>query len=136
MSAAAVAKGSVCEDVLADGLLNPRALDIDDWRLPRDRDGFLEGADGQRTIHRGHEGARQLDAFAPDGAETRQRERHRVRARAQIDHAELAGPVRDRRAHLLDENGTRDFDRHARQHAAGRIPGDAGNGGLRIRRRR
>ena len=48
-----------------------RALDVDDRRFAGDRDRFLERADPQVGVHRGDERARQLDAFALDGAETR-----------------------------------------------------------------
>ena len=78
----------------------------------------------------------QLDAFALDGAEARQRERHRVGARPQVDDPVLAGVVADDRADFFNQHRAGGFDRHTRQHAARRVLDDAGNGGLRIGRRR
>ena len=62
-----------------------RALHVDDRRLAGDRDRLGDVADPQVGVHRGDERAGQLDAFAPDGVEPRQRERHRVGARPQVD---------------------------------------------------
>ena len=72
--------------------------------------------------------AGQLDAFAPDGAEARQRERHRIGAGPQIDDAVLARVVGDDRADLFDQRRAGGFDRHARQDAARVVLDDAGNG--------
>ena len=106
--------GNGGEDVLADRLLRPRALDVDDRRFAGDGDRFLERADFQVAVDRRDERARQLDAFALDGAEARQRERHRVGARPQVDDAVLAGVVADDGADLLDQDRARGFHRDAR----------------------
>ena len=50
-------------------------LHVDDRRLPRDRNRFLERPDPHLGVDRRRERPRQLDAVAPDGAEARQRER-------------------------------------------------------------
>ena len=78
----------------------------------------------------------QLDAFALDGAEAGQRERHRVGAGPQIDDAVLAGVVADDRPDFLNQDRAGGFDRHAGQDAARRVLDDAGDGRLRIGRRR
>ena len=48
----------------------------------------------------------------------------------QVDDAVLAGAVGDGRADLFDQHGTGGFDGHARQHGAGRVLDDAGDGCL------
>ena len=60
-------------------------------------------ADLHVGVDRGDEVARQLDAFALDGVEAGQRERHRVGAGPQVDDAVLAAAVGDGGAHLLDQ---------------------------------
>ena len=69
------------------------------------------------TVRR--ERAGQLDAFALDGAEAGQRERHGVGARPQIDDAVLAGAVGDGGADFLDQHRAGRFDGDAGQHGAG-----------------
>ena len=115
--------------------LHPRALDVDDRRFAGDRDRLFERADSQIGVDRGDEVAAQLDAFALHRVETGQRERHGVGAGTKIDDAILTGVVADDRAVLLDQDGTGRFNRDARQHRAGRILDDAGDGGLRERSR-
>ena len=70
------------------------------------------------------------------GTEPGQRERHRVSAGTEIDDSILARVVGDDRADLFNQDRASGFDRHARQHRAGRVFDDTGNGGLRERRRR
>ena len=65
-----------------------------------------------------------------DRREAGQREGDRVGARPQIDDAILAGFVGDGRARLLDQGRAAGLDGDARQHAAGRVFDDAGDGAL------
>ena len=88
-------------------------------------------ADPQLGVDRRGERSGQLDAFAPDGAEAGERERHRVGAGPQLLDPVLAGAVGDHRADLLDQRRARRFDRHAGQHRARRVADDAGDRGLR-----
>ena len=103
------------EDVLAHRLLNLRALDVDDWRFTGHRDRLFEGADLQVAVDRRDKRAGQLDAFALDGAEARQREGNGVGAGQKIDDAVLAGIVADDRADLFNQDRARGFDRDAGQ---------------------
>ena len=128
-------RGDRGEDVFAHRLLDLRALHVDDRRFARHRDCFFQRADFQLAVHRRDEVSRELDAFALDGAEARQRERHRIGARPQIHDAVLARIVADHRADLFDQNGACRFDGDAWQHRARRVFHDAGNGGLRARHR-
>ena len=89
-----------------------------------------EGADFQIGVDRRDERAAQLDAFALHRAEAGQRERHGVGARPKIDDSILAGVVADDRADFFNQDGACGFDRHARQHGAGRVFDDAGDGRL------
>ena len=68
--------------------------------------------------------------FALQRGEALQRERHRVRPRPQIDDAieALASVTAD--FEPFDERGAAGLDRHARQHAAGRVAHDTGNAAL------
>ena len=68
-------------------------LHIDQRASSADRDGFLERSDTQLGIDRGGEPGSQLDAFPLNHAETRQRERDSVGARAQI-HDLVPAPAR------------------------------------------
>ena len=56
-----------------------------------------------------------------------QREGDGVIAGAEVDDLVLAVAVGDGRPRALDERRARRFDRHARQHGAGRVADDAGN---------
>ena len=89
-----------------------------------------ERADLQVRVDRRGERAGQLDPFALDGAESGQRERDRVGAGPQVDDAVLAGAVGDGGTDFFDQRVARRFDGHARQHGAGRVLDDAGDGGL------
>ena len=60
-----------------------------------------------------------------------QRERHQIRARAQIDNPVLAGVVGDDRTDFFDQGRTGGLHRDAWQDGAGRVVDHAGNGGLR-----
>ena len=77
--------------------------------------------DLQIGVDVGREPGVQLDALAPDGAETRQRERHRVGAGPQVDDLVPAVRVGDDGPDLFDERRARRFDGHAGQHGPGRI---------------
>ena len=124
------------EHIAVEDGLHARALHVDDRRLAGDGDGLFEVADAQVAVHRRDEVATELDAVTLDGREPGQRERHHVRAGTQIDDSILARVVADNGADLLDQDGASGFDRHARQHGAGRVFDDPGDGGLRERRRR
>ena len=103
---------------------------------PEYGDRFLERADLQIGVDGGDEVGRQQQVFALHGAESGQRERDRVGAGPQIDDAVLAAPIGDGGADFLDEHRARGFDGDARQHRAGRVFHDSGNGRLGERRRR
>ena len=117
--------GNRRERVLVDDLLRPRALHVDDRRLTGHRDRFLERADFQVEVHRGHEVPRQLDAFAFECGEALQRRRHRVRARPQIHDAILAVGVGDDRTDLFNQYRAGGFDCGARQHPSRGVSHDA-----------
>ena len=129
-------RGNGRENVLADDRLLARALHVDDRRLAADRDRFRECADLQVGVHGRHEIPRQLDAFALDGGEARQRHRHRVGASPQVDDAVLAGGVGDDRPGLFNQCRAGGFHRDARQDRARGVLDDAGDRGLCISRRR
>ena len=123
--------GNGGDHIGAHRLLHQHALDVHGRRLRADRDRFLQRADAHIGVHRGDESACELDALTLDGLEARQRDRHRIRARAQVHDAVLARPVGRHRPRLLDHHGARHFHSHTGEHAARRVPDDAGNGGLR-----
>src|SRR5262249_18505519 len=83
------------EDVLAERLLLLPALNVDDRRLARHRDRFLERADLHFGIDRRDERSGQLDAFPLDRAEAGQREGDAVRPGQQVDDAVLTSAVGD-----------------------------------------
>ncbi len=110
-----------------------RALDVDDRRLGRHGDGLFEGADAHVGVDRGREAGRQVDVLAPEGLEAGQREGDDVGARTQVDDLVLARAVAHDGPDFFDENAARRLDRHTGQHAARRIPDDAGDGALGVR---
>jgi hypothetical protein len=83
---------------------------------PVTRTVFLDRAHAQVGIDGGNEGARELDALAPDAVEARERERHAVSARPEIDDAELTGAVGHRGSNFFDELRARRLDGYAREH--------------------
>ena len=105
-------------DFVVDHPLLLGGLNVDNRGLTRDRHCFFEGPRAQIGIHGGRKRSSQLNPFASDGIEPRQRERHRVNARPQIDDSVAAGAVGDHRPDLLDEGRACRFDRHARHHGA------------------
>src|SRR5688572_23808055 len=58
-------------------------------------------------------------------------ERHRIRARTQVDDAVLPGRVGGDRPHLLNQDPAGRFHRHAGQYGAGYVLDDTGNRALR-----
>jgi len=92
-----------------------------------DGERLLYAADVQLGIDRRHERSGKLDAIPLDGLKAWQRERDRIHAWAQVDDPELTLPVGDRGPHLLDESGTRGFDRHPGQHGARGVTDHARN---------
>src|SRR6202040_179542 len=86
-------------------------------------------ADAKLNVYCRVEAWRQLDAFAPEGREAGERERHGVRAGNELDDAVLAAFVGDRASDLLDEDRARRLDRHAGQHRTGGVGDDARNSG-------
>ena len=118
------------DHAMIEHLLTRGALDVDDRRFAADGDRLRDRADTQIRVDGRGERAVQLNAVAPDRAEARQRERHRVGAGPQVDDLVLAGAVGDDRSRLLDQRGTGCFNGHARQHGAGRIADAARNGSL------
>src|SRR5437870_3903336 len=97
---------TIRKDILADRGLHFRALDVDDWRLAGDGDGFLERADSQIGVDRRDERAAQLDAFALHRTEAGQRERHGIDARTEIDDSILTCVVADDRANFFNQHRT------------------------------
>ena len=132
--AAIPARGGYSAEYLAgDGGLPAHALHVNHRRLAGHRNRFLHGADAKVCAdRRGHQTG-QLDALALDSRKAGQRERHRIRARPQIDDLVAAVPVGDRGTNLLDEHVARRFDGDAGQHRTGGVTHEPGNGGLRPR---
>jgi hypothetical protein len=131
------ASGRYCiEDVVRNRCLLFRVHNIDDRRLTRDRDRLRYRADFQLDVDLGGKRSGQLDAFALHGAESGQRERDAVRARAKIFDAVLTAAVSHSGASALDERGAGRFDGHAGEHGAGRVLDHAGDRRLGKQRRR
>ena len=124
-------RGNLGDRLAADHLLVARARHVDDRRFAADGDRLRHASDLQVRVHGGDEPAGQLDAFALDRGESRQRERDRIGARPQIFNRILTDAVGHDRARLLDERRTRRFNRDAGQHGARRVPDRADDRGLR-----
>ena len=77
----------------------------------------------------------ELDAFAPDGGEARQREGDDVIAGPEVLDPVLPAAVRHDRPDLLNQRGARRFDRHAWQHCSRCVSNHAGDRRLGIGRR-
>ena len=132
----AARRGDGRQDIAVDDGLDARALHVHDRRFAGNGDRLFEVADAQVAVDRGDEVATELDALALHGIEPGQRERHDVGAGTKIDDSILARVVGDDRANLFNQDRAGRFDSHARQHRAGRVFHDTGNGGLRERGRR
>ena len=115
------------DDFFGHDPLDVRALDVHDRRLARHGDRLGEGPDLQLRVHRGNEGAAELDAFAFERAEPGERKGHRVGARHQTHDLVLAGAVGDGDARLLDQGRTRRLHRHAGDDLPGRVLHGASN---------
>ena len=96
-------------------------LEIDDGRFARDRDGLLEGTDGQLDGDGGGHRPRQFEAFALDGREAAERELHAVDARPKVFNTVLPRPVGDGGADLLNQRRARRLDGHTRQYSARQV---------------
>jgi hypothetical protein len=94
------------------------ALHVDQRRSAGNRNRFLERTDTQLRVESDGHGALQPDPFTAHGAETGEREVHRVFTGAQIDDAVQPGAIRDRRSHSFDQDGTRHFNGDPRQYRA------------------
>ena len=101
--------------------LLPRALDVDERRFARDRDGFFQRADGHAHVHRRGEVRRQRQAVVPERAEARQRERHRVIAGTQVHQTVEPLAVSEGDTDLLDQRRAGGFDGDAGQHRTGGV---------------
>ena len=112
------------DDLAVHDALARGALHVDGRCFAGHGDRFLEGADAHLGVDRGDERAGQLDPFAPDDGEARQREGDAVDARPEIDDPILAGPVGHDGADLLDQRGAGGFDGHAGQHGTRGIAHD------------
>ena len=100
------------------GLLGHRfslrhALRVDERTLAGHRHGFSDGAHAEVGIHSRRKVRRQHDALAQQRVETWERERHGIRARAQVDNLEHALAVGNNRSDLLDKGGAGGFHGHA-----------------------
>src|SRR5207249_3329722 len=107
--------GNHIHDILRHDALAKRVLHVDDGRLAGYGDGFFDGADTQLGVQRRRERSGQLDPFTLRRAEARQRESDDISARPEIDDSILTGGIRDDGTDFLDQDGTRGFDRDARQ---------------------
>ena len=106
------------QQLLVDHSLPLRALNIDNRCVTRDGDRFFDRAQLQLGVDRGRERSRELDAFATNGRESRQREHDGIRAATQLFDAELAGAVGHDRSCFFDERRTRSLDRDTWKHGA------------------
>src|SRR5438128_18182 len=102
-------------------------LPVGQWRRPRNRHAFFDGADAQLSAHRRVEAWRQFEPFAPERREPGQRKCHGVGARYQFDDAVLAALVGDGAPNLFDQHRTGRFDRDAGQNGARRVGHYAGD---------
>ena len=119
--------GNRVQHLARNGRLLTSAGDIDHRRFSRDGDRLRDAADHHVGVHGRGERAAQLDALAPDGAETGEAERHGVGPGPQLDDPVCAGAVGDGRARLFDEGGAGGLDGDARQEGPRCVPYDAGN---------
>ena len=126
-------RGEGLEDVIVQRQFPPCALNVDDRALTGDRHRFRDGADLELDSDRRHERSGQLDAFAPQGRESRQGERHRVGAGSKVFDAVLTRAVGDRRPDSLDQLGAGRLHSDAGEHGAGGIFDRSGNDCLRER---
>ena len=108
------------------------AVNVDERRRTGNGHRFLELADRELGVDRGGERRRQRDALALDGAEAGQAKRHGVLAGPEIDNPVAAGVVGDGGACSLDQRRAGSLHGDARQHGAGRIPDNSGDGALRV----
>ena len=115
------------DEIVADRRLPPDALGVDDRRLPGDGNRLGNRTDLEIAVHGRVKRPCQLDLFAPDGVEARQRKRHGVGSGPQIDDAVLALGIGDRGSYFLDQDRARRFDGDTGQNGAGRIFDDAGD---------
>jgi hypothetical protein len=113
-------------------------LDVDQRRLPGDRDRLLELADGQLRVHLQRGVAGEGEPLADDGLKSREGEGDRVIAGPEVGDREAAGAVGDGAELALDEHGAGRVNRHARQDATCCVRDLAGDraAGLRQRHRR
>jgi hypothetical protein len=123
-------RGDRFDQVFIERPAPPRALDIDDRALAGNGDGLFESAQAHLDVESGDELSRQLELFALDCGEARQRERDGVGARPQLENPVLTGIIGDGRAHLFDEHIARGFHAHAGEDRSRRIPDDACYGRL------
>ena len=112
------ASGQLFELFLRQHRLSQGVLDVDHRRGAGHSDRLLEGADAQVGVDVRGECSRELDAFAFDGTESGDRERHRVCPGRKIDDGVHAGTVGDDRAYLFDQYWTACFNGDPGQHRA------------------
>ena len=127
--------GNRVEDVARKHRRARVALDVHDGRGAGHRHGFLHGPDFQLGVDGRDEAGRQLDVVALIGVEAGQRDRDGVHARTEVHDLVRAQRIGDDGARPLDERRTGRLHRRARKNCAGRVPDDARNRTLRVRKR-
>jgi hypothetical protein len=110
------AGGQRLEQFFIEHGLTQRALHVHARRFSRHRDRLFERANDQLGVDRGDERARELDAFAPDSGEPRQREGDHVIAGPEVFNPVLTAAVGHDQPDLFNQRGARRFDRHPWQH--------------------
>ena len=95
-----------------------RAGAVDHRALARDRDRFLQPSDHHLHVDCRREPGRQFDRFALDGAKSRQRKRHGVRARPQLDDLVLSLTIGRNGPDFFNQRRTRRFHRDARKNGS------------------
>ena len=106
------------EDVVAQHRFPPCGLHVDDRRLSRDRERFLEASQAQLDVDRDRTRPGERQPVPHDPREAGQHVSDRVVSRRKIGDPVLAGPIADGAAGLFDQGRAARFDRHPRQHSA------------------
>ena len=109
--------------------LCPHVLEIENRRLLQHRYRILDRPDLHLGINGCYERRRQLDAFAPESAKPRKRERDGVGPWPQIYDPVETPFVRDNRTDLLDQRGACRFHRYPGHDRSRCVPDDSRNRG-------
>jgi hypothetical protein len=124
--------GNGRHQLLVEHRLSRCRFQIDHRCVAGDGHRFLNAANGQVGVYGKDARAAQLDALVDHGLESRQRERHTVRAWPQVRNRIAAVGVAGGRSRFLDERRTRRFHRDAGQDRATGVADKPGERRLRV----